>query len=169
MDHINVASIGGASDLKCFDSFSVHVMELGRVALRNRDRARFQKQYCLEVKIHETSSKGCRTVLAMLWNLANIVDIMEDNLDVTVAVLLDNTMALLYVGWCSAGEGLTEDARACIDHFSPYMEWRGMAVEFDFKALTLTEGQDLIRAYKTRSQKTLRGRGRPRVLKPLAP
>ena len=61
----------------------------------------------------------------MLWNPANIVDIMEDDLDVTEAVLLDDTMALLYVGQRSAGEGLTEeDNQACIDHFSPYMEWR---------------------------------------------
>ena len=66
---------------------------------------------------------------------------MEGDLDVTEAVLLDDTMALLYVGQCSAEEGLTEeDAQACIDHFSPYMEWRGMAIKHDFQALTLTEG-----------------------------
>ena len=80
-------------------------------------------------------------MLAALWNLANLVNIMEDDLDVTEAVLLDDTTAILYVGWHSAGEGLTEeDTQACINHFSPYMEWRGMAIECDFQALTLTEG-----------------------------
>ena len=72
-------------------------------------------------------------MLATLWNSANLVDIKEDDLDMTEAVLLDDTMAILYVGWHSAGEGLTEeDAQACIDHFSPYMEWRGMAIGRDF-------------------------------------
>ena len=83
---------------------------------------------------------------------------MEDDLDITEAVLLNDTTALLYVGWHSVGEGLTEeDAQACIDHFCPYMEWRGMALERDLQALTLTEGRDLIRAYEAWSQKTLRG------------
>ena len=55
---------------------------------------------------------------------------MEDDLDVTKAVLLDHTTAILYVGWHSAGEGLMEEeAQACIEHFSPYVEWRGVAVE----------------------------------------
>ena len=95
---------------------------------------------------------------------------MEDNLDVMEAVLPDNTTAILYVRWRSASEGLTEeDAQACIDHFWPYMEWRGMAIKHDFQVLTLTESQDMIRAHKAQSHKTLRGQGRPRVLKLLAP
>ena len=66
---------------------------------------------------------------------------MEDDLNVTEADLLDDTTALLYVGWHSAGEGLMEEeAQAGIDHFSPYMEWRGMALEHDFQALTLAQG-----------------------------
>ena len=56
-------------------------------------------------KIHEASSKECRAVLAMLWNPANLVNIMEDDLDNMEAVLLNDTTALLYIGWCSAGEG----------------------------------------------------------------
>ena len=90
---------------------------------------------------------------------------MEDNLDIMEAVLLDDTMAILYVGQHSAGEGLTEDAQACIDHFSPYTECRGMAIKHNFQALTLTEGQDMIRAHGAQSHKTLRGQGRPRVSK----
>ena len=95
---------------------------------------------------------------------SNPVD-MEDNLDIMEAVLLDDITAILYVGWHSAGEGLTEeDAQACIDHFSPYMEWRGMAIECNFRALTLTEGQDMVRAHEAQSHKTLRGRGKAKGL-----
>ena len=103
----------------------------------------------------------------MLLNSAGIVDLMGDNLDVTKAVILDDIMAILYVGWHSAGEGLTEEeAQAHIEHFSPYVEWRGMAVKWEFQALTLAEGQEEIRAHKAQNQKTLRGHGRPRLAKP---
>ena len=77
----------------------------------------------------------------MLWNSVNLVNLMEDDLDITEAILLDDTTATLYVGWCSASEGLMEEeAQACVDHFSPYVEWRGVAVEWGFQALTLTKG-----------------------------
>ena len=67
---------------------------------------------------------------------------MEDDLDVMEAVLLDDTMAI---------------------------ECMGMAIECDFQALTLTEGQNMIRAHEAQSHKTLKGQGRPRALKPPAP
>ena len=89
-------------------------------------------------------------------NSASIVDLMEDDLDVTEAVILDHIMVILFVGWHSAGEGLTEEeAQACIKHFSPYVKWRGMAVKCGFQALTLAESQEEIRAHKAQSQKTL--------------
>ena len=95
---------------------------------------------------------------------------MRDDLDVTEAILLDDTTALLYVGRRSAGEGLTEEeAQASIDHFGPYVEWRGMALEHDFQALTLVEGKDLMKAHEAQSQKSLRGWGRPKVSKLPAP
>ena len=85
----------------------------------------------------------------MLLNSASIVDLMGEDLDVTEAVILDNIMAILYVGWLSASEGLTEEeAQACIEHFSPYVKWRGVAVEWEFQARTLTEGQEEIRAHE---------------------
>ena len=61
------------------------------------------------------------------------------------AVILDHIMAILYMGRRSASEGLTEEeAQACIDHFSPYIEWRDIAVEHEFQALTLVEAQEEI-------------------------
>ena len=102
-------------------------------------------------------------------NSASIVNLIGDDLDVTEAVILDHIMAILYVGWHSAGEVLKEEeAQACIEHFSPYVEWRGMAVKQEFQALTLAEGQEEIRAHEVRSQKTIQGCGRPRVAKPPA-
>ena len=67
-----------------------------------------------------------------MWNPASIADMMSDNLDVMEVVVLG--------GQWSAGEGLTkEEAQVCIDHFSLYIEWRDMAVEHEFQALTLAE------------------------------
>ena len=97
MEDIDATLIDRIPNPDCFDPSSVHVMELGRVAPRNCDRARSQRQYCLEVKIHEASSRGRRAIWTALWNSANVVDLMEDDLDVTEAVLLDDTTALLYV------------------------------------------------------------------------
>ena len=44
-----------------------------------------------------------------------------------------------------------------------------MEAEWDFQALTLTEGWEMIRADKAQSQKTLRGQGRLRATKLLGP
>ena len=78
---------------------------------------------------------------------------MQDDLDITEAVLLNHTRAILDVGQHSAGEGLKEEeAQACIEHFSPYVKWRGVAIEWDFQALTLAEGWEEIRAHETQSQ-----------------
>ena len=82
-------------------------------------------------------------------NSAGIVDLMEDDLDVSKAVILDHIMAILYVGQQSAGEGLMEEeAQACVEHFTPYVEWRGMAIKWEFQALMLAEGRVEIRAHK---------------------
>ena len=111
------------------------------------------RRYCLRVTVYEVTKRGCRALPTALLNSAGDVDLMEDNLDVTEAVILDHITAILYVGQCSAGEGLTEEeAQACIKHFSPYVEWRGMAVKQEFQALTLAEGQEEIRAHEAQSQ-----------------
>ena len=74
-------------------------------------------------------------------NSAGIFDLMEDDLDVSEAVILDHIMTILNVGWHSADEGLTEEkVQACVKHFSPYVEWRSTAVKQEFQALMLAEG-----------------------------
>ena len=76
--------------------------------------------------------------------------------DVMEAVILNHITAILCVGLWSAGEGLTkEEAGARIDHFSPYIEWRDMAIERECQALTLAEACEEIHAYEARDHKLL--------------
>ena len=92
--------------------------------------------------VHEATCRGHRALSKLMWNPASIIDMMSDDLDVTEAVVLDHITAILYVGQWSAGKGLTkEEAQACIDHFSPYIKWRDVAVKQEFQALTLAEAQ----------------------------
>ena len=80
-----------------------------------------------------------------MWNPASITDMISDDLDITEAVVLDHIMAILYISRQSADEGLTEEeAKACINHFSPYIEWRGVAVKCKFQGLMLAEAQEEI-------------------------
>ena len=102
-----------------------------------------------------------------MWNPASIADMMRDDLDVTEVVVLDHITAILFVGWWSAGEGLTEEeAQTCIDHFSPYIGWRDVVIECKFQALTLAEAWEEIQAYETWSHKSLWGWGWPKAMKP---
>ena len=97
--------------------------------------------YCLQVTVYEVTKRGHPALPTVVMYSAGIVDLMEDDLDVSEAVTLDHIMAILYVGQCSAGKGLTEEeAQACVEYFSLYVEWRGMAVEQEFQALMLAEG-----------------------------
>ena len=86
---------------------------------------------------------------------ANIADMMQDDLDIMEAVVLDHITAILYVGRWSADEGLTrEEAEACVDHFSPYIEWRDVAVEREFQALNLAKAHEEICTHKVRNKKS---------------
>ena len=72
---------------------------------------------------------------------------MSDILDITEVVVLDHITAILYIGWWSACEELTqEDDQVCIDHFIPYIKWRDVAVEREFQALMLAEAWEEIQA-----------------------
>ena len=74
---------------------------------------------------------------------------MSDDLDVTEVVDLDHITAILYIGQWSASKGLSEEeAKACINYLSPYIEWRDMVVKHEFQALTLAEAGEEIQAYE---------------------
>ena len=158
MDHSRVSSDGDDQDPGHSDSEHESVVEAVRSLLLNHDRMNSERRHCLLVTIHEATSQGCRALLKLKWTLANIADVMWDDLNVTEAVILDHITAILYVGRWSAGEGLTEEeAGACIDHFSPYIEWREVAIEREFQALTLAEAHEEIHAYEATNHKSLRG------------
>ena len=84
-----------------------------------------------------------------MWNPASIADMMKDDFDVMEAVVLDHITTILYVGQQSASKGLAQDkAQACINHFSPYIEWRDVAIKCKFQALTLAEAYKEVQAYE---------------------
>ena len=114
------------------------------------------RRYCLLITVHEATRRGHQALPKTQWNPAGIVDMMRDDLDVMEAVILDHITAILYVGRQSAGEGLTEEeAEACIEHFSPYIKWREVAIEKEFQALMPAENREEIQAYEAQSQKSL--------------
>ena len=84
-----------------------------------------------------------------MWNPASITDMMSDDLDTMEAVVLDHITVILYP---------KEEAQACIEHFSPYIEWRDMAIEREFQALTLAEARGEIQACKAQSHRSIWGR-----------
>ena len=156
MDRTKTASEEGMQDSRCFDSPQAQVEELVRSPLQDHDRMSSGRRHWLRVTVYEVTKRGHPALPTALLNSAGIVNLMEDDLDVTEAVILDHITAILYVGWHSAGKGLTEEeAQACIKHFGPYVEWRGVAVNWEFQALTLAEGPEEIRAHEAQSQKTL--------------
>ena len=147
MDHAETASEGGTQDSGRFDSTQAQVGEVVRSPLQDHDRMSSGRRYCLWV--YEATKREHRALPSAVMNSAGIVDLIEDDLDISEAVILDHIMAILYVGWHSAGEGLTEEeAQACVKHISPYVEWRDTAVEWEFQALMLAEGQEEIRAHE---------------------
>ena len=107
------------------------------------------RRYCLLITIHEATKRGHWALPKSKWNPANIANMMEGDLDVTEAVILDHIATILYVRRRSVGEGLKEEeAEACIKHLSPYIKWREVATEHEFQALTLAEAREEIWAYE---------------------
>ena len=101
------------------------------------------------ITVHEATKRGHRALPKSKWNPANITDMMKDDIDVTEAVIHNHIATILYVRRQSAGKSLTEEeAEACIEHFSPYIEWREVAIEREFQDLTLAEAHEEIWAYE---------------------
>ena len=117
VDCTETASEGETQDSRCFDSPQAHVEEVARSPLQDHDMMSSGRRYCLKVTVYEVTKRGRQALPTALLNSAGIVDLMGDDLDVTEAVILDHITVILYVGWHSAGKGLTEEeAQACIEH-----------------------------------------------------
>ena len=135
-----VAYDGEIPEQGCFDSYQEQIDEVIWRPLQNYDRMNSGRRYCLLITVHEATKRGCQALPKLKWNPTNIIDMMKDDIDVTEAVILNHIATILYVRRQSAGEGLTEEeAEACIEHFSSYIEWREVAIEHEFEALTLVE------------------------------
>ena len=148
-DCSGVAYDGEIPDQGHFDSHEEQIDEAIWRPFQNHDRMNSRRRYCLLITVHEATKRGCRALPKSKWNPANITDMMESDLDVTEAVILNHIATILYVRRQSAGEGLTEEeAEACIEHLSPYIKWREVAIECEFQALTLTEAHEEIWAYE---------------------
>ena len=145
VDRFKVYSNGDVQDPEPINLSQEQVREAVRNPLWNHDRMDSGRRYCLLMMIHEATCQGRRALSKPMWNPASIADMMSDDLDITEAVVLDHITAILYVGQRSAGEGLMEEeAQACIDHFSPYIKWRNVAVKHEFQALMLAEAREEI-------------------------
>ena len=170
MDRFEVSLIGDVQSLENINQEQEQVSEIVMSLLQNHDILDSGRRYCLLITIHEATHRGCRALSKPMWNPASIVDMMSDDLDITEVVVLDHIAVMLYIGHWSVGEGLTkEEAQACIDHFSPYIKGRDMAVEWEFQALTLTEAWEEIQAYEAQSHRSIWERGCPKTIKLSSP
>ena len=130
VDHSKASLIGDVQDPEHVDQGQEQVSEIFRSPLQNHDRMDSGRRYCLLTTIHEATHQGCRALSKPMWNPGSITNMINDDLDVMETVVLDHITVILYIGQWSASEGLTkEEAPACIDHVSPYIKWRDMAVE----------------------------------------
>ena len=70
----------------------------------------------------------------------NIKHIMRDDPELAVVEILDN-ISIAFTEMRSHGTGLTrEEARACQEGFTQYMDWQGLMVEREIHPLTIEEG-----------------------------
>ena len=97
--------------------------------------------YCLKITIYETTQKGRWSLPARMWTPHNIKHIMRDDLGLAVAEILNNILLIAFTEMRSQGAGLTrEEARACQEGFTQYMDWQGLMVKREIHPLTIKEG-----------------------------
>ena len=66
---------------------------------------------------------------------------MRDDLELAVVEVFDNISSIAFTEMGSCGAGLIrEEARACQEGFTRYMDWQGLTVERDIHPLTTEEG-----------------------------
>ena len=97
-DRSEVASDGGIQDQGCFNFQQDQVDEVVRNLLQNHDRMDSGRRYCLLITVHEATRRGCQALPKVKWNLAGIVNMMRNDLDVMEVVILDHIATILYVG-----------------------------------------------------------------------
>ena len=69
---------------------------------------------------------------------------MRDDLELAVVEVLDNISSTAFTETGSCSAGLTKDeARACQEGFTRYMDWQGLMVEREIHPLTIEEGTEI--------------------------
>ena len=89
-DHLEEAPDGGIQDHRHFDFQQDQVNEVVRNPLQNHDRMDSGRRYCLLIRVHEATKRGCWALPKVKWNPAGIVDMMRDDLDVMEVMILDH-------------------------------------------------------------------------------
>ena len=98
--------------------------------LPNHDNMNSGPRYCLKITVYETTHKGRQPLPGRLW-IARIVNhIMRGDLDIATVNILDHISSVTFVGQSHRGPGLSrEEARACQEGFTNYMDWQGLTTE----------------------------------------
>ena len=97
-DCSGVAYDGEIPNQGCFDSHQEQIAEVIQRPLQNHDRMFSGRRYCLLITVHEATKRGHWALPKSKWNSTNIADMVEGDLDVIEAVILDHIAAILYVG-----------------------------------------------------------------------
>ena len=74
---------------------------------------------------------------------------MRGDLDIATVQILDHISSVIFVGPSFRGQGLSrEEARACQEGFTHYMDWQELTIEQEIHPLTLEEGTSEIDHYR---------------------
>ena len=94
--------------------------------------------YRLKITVYETTHKGRQPLPARLWTARNVQHIMRGDLNFTTVHILDHISSVTFMGPRLRGMGLSkEEARACQEGFTCYMDWQGLTIEWEIHPLTL--------------------------------
>ena len=86
--------------------------------------------YWLRITVYETTHKGRQPLPARLLMARNVKHIMSGDLDIATIQILDHISSVALVGPSLRGPGLSrEEARACQEGFTHYMDWQGLTIK----------------------------------------
>ena len=97
--------------------------------LPNHDKMNSGPHYCLKITVYEITHKGRQPLPVRLWTARNIKHIMRGDLDIATVHILDQISSVAFMGPRLRGSGLLrEEARACKEGFTHYMDWQGLSI-----------------------------------------
>ena len=116
--------------------------------LPNHDNINSGPWYCLKITVYEMTHKGRQPLPVRLWMASNVKH-MRGDLDIATVQILNHISSVPFMGPSLRGPGLLkEEARACQEGFTHYMDWQGLTIEREIHPLTLGEGTAKIGHYR---------------------